>query len=156
MGNPDGESILWVEDDANQRRIIEEFFGLLGFKAALAANGSAALEILERETYDVLITDIGMPEMNGWQLIEIVRAKYGTAMRIVIVSGWAQEIDQDTRIKYGVDSIISKPFRISELRQVLSGNAGGASTQAIPLDPAPKKMPGAYVRPAEKWNVNRE
>ena len=111
--------ILWVEDDGNQRKVIRELFELYGYEGTVASNGAEALEILQARVIDVLLTDIGMPEMNGWQLIESARQNIGNDLRIVIVSGWALEIDQETCSRLQIECVISKPYRIRQLREVL-------------------------------------
>ena len=111
--------VLWVEDDHAQQQVVIELLQLLGYAVEVASNGREALELLEANTFEILVTDIGMPEMNGWQLLETVRERAWDEMRIIVTSGWAHELDSETRARYGVDFIIHKPFELKQLREAL-------------------------------------
>ena len=111
--------ILWVEDDGHQREIIAELFGLLGYRGEVVGNGQAAIARLAAADFDTLITDIGMPGMNGWQLIEEVRRTFSEPLAIIIISGWADEIDDETRTRLGLAATLSKPFQIAQLRAII-------------------------------------
>jgi PAS domain S-box-containing protein len=110
--------VLWVEDDA----IIRLNAGLMlkkgGHTIDTASSGKKALEFLKKHTYDVVITDIGMPEMSGWQLADIIKEKYRKTP-IVVVSGWGLEIDEVQMQKHGVIAVISKPFHFDQVKKVL-------------------------------------
>ncbi|PHR29975.1 MAG: hypothetical protein COA38_11045 [Fluviicola sp.] len=112
--------VLWVEDDVSQRNTIIEIIKILGHRGDVAKNGKDALGYLEANKYDLLITDIGMPVMNGWKLVEIVHEKYPGKMKISIVSGWADMIDSEEQIEKRIDTIISKPYDIITIRNLLN------------------------------------
>lgn len=69
-------NILWVDDEDGIRLIASEMVKLLGHREDSASSGKDALKLLESNSYDVVVTDIGMPVMNGWQLADIIRKKY--------------------------------------------------------------------------------
>lgn len=111
--------VLWVEDDVSQRNTIVEIINILGHRGDVAKNGEDALGYLDANKYDILITDIGMPVMNGWKLVELVHEKYPGQMKISIVSGWADMIDPEEQDKKQIDTIISKPYDILTIRNLL-------------------------------------
>ncbi len=120
QNNNGSKRILWVEDDANQRDSIKDLLEILGYQGDVVENGQQALAQLEVREYDILFTDIGMPVMNGWQLIEHVKAKHGDKIKIAIVSGWANKIDSNEQASHGIHAVVSKPFQMTQLRDLLS------------------------------------
>jgi PAS domain S-box-containing protein len=109
--------ILWVDDDATIRENSCEILELLGHKCDAANSGKSALHYLNENPCDIVITDIGMPEMNGWQLTDAVKKKFGTNIKIIVVSGW--EIDEKTKNKHGANFTLQKPFTIEELEKLI-------------------------------------
>ena len=79
-------------------------------------SGKDALEYLDKNSCDIVFTDIGMPEMNGWELADIIRNRFGNKIKIVIVSGWNVE-EKDKEINK-IDFIMQKPFTLEELEKI--------------------------------------
>jgi len=111
--------IVWVDDDDMIREIAEEFISIIGYKATLANGGEQALNLMKEQKFDVLITDIGMPRMNGWQLIKKVNELYPEQMRIIVISGWGNQITEEQRVINNVDYVLSKPIKLDQLRKIL-------------------------------------
>ena len=104
--------ILFVEDSPTMRRIIENSLKKLGVKEITdAENGVDALEKIQKQDFDMILTDWNMPEMNGKELVEHVRKidKYKTIPILMITTRGMQE-DVVTAIKTGVNGYIVKPF----------------------------------------------
>lgn len=112
--------ILWVEDDTIIRKSAARMVEYLGHITDTAKSGKEALELLEQNKYDIIITDIGMPEMSGWQLADIIKEKFGGKMKVAVVTGWSSEIDETIKKEHGVDYILGKPFSIEELKKLLA------------------------------------
>ena len=110
--------VLWVEDEkilqAHSRMIVES----LGHQCDIAENGESALEYLSNKKYDIVITDIGMPKMNGWELVSAIKNKFGEDVNLAVVSGWS--VDKKEREKHGVKYSLDKPFNASEFKKVFS------------------------------------
>ena len=113
-------NLLWVEDEINQQETIVDILEILGYSGDVAKNGKEALEFLEKNSYDVLLTDLGMPEMNGWELIEIVRKKYGDQLKIVVTSGWVDKLIHGKIAENEVFATITKPYEIAMIKEVVS------------------------------------
>jgi PAS domain S-box-containing protein len=109
--------ILWVDDEDTIRENGCDVLELLGHECNSVNNGKCALQFLKVNPCDIVITDIGMPHMNGWQLADAIRKTIGNKIRIVIVSGW--EIDDNTKNQHGVDFVLQKPFNIESLRSII-------------------------------------
>ncbi|MCC6416835.1 MAG: response regulator, partial [Gemmataceae bacterium] len=88
---------------------------------ALARLQAAAAD----EPFDLLITDLAMPDMNGLQLVSAARAA-GLDLPCIIVTGWDMDLDMETRRRAGVDAVLTKPFTLDELRAVIARAMGDA------------------------------
>ena len=111
--------ILWVDDDPGINKLVVEMFKFLGYQGDTVNNAKSALELLERKTYDLVITDIGMPEMNGWQLADIIRDRFNGNMTVAVISGWDQPPDKQVTAEHGVSYYLTKPISISTFRQLV-------------------------------------
>jgi two-component system chemotaxis response regulator CheY len=89
-------------------------------KISEADSGFEALRLLPRDSYDLIVTDINMPDINGLELISFVRnnASY-RAIPLVIVSTEGSERDRDKGVGLGADAYLVKPFEPDELRDVV-------------------------------------
>jgi two-component system chemotaxis response regulator CheY len=89
-------------------------------KITEADSGFEALRLLPRDSYDLIVTDINMPDINGLELISFVRnnASY-RAIPLVIVSTEGSERDRDKGVGLGADAYLVKPFEPEELRGVV-------------------------------------
>jgi len=115
-----GARILWVDDEKMIREVALEMLETIGHQGVIASSGEQALEMLKNNEYDLVVTDLGMPGMNGWELITRINQEYGTKYKIAILTGWGAEIPQEKIKEYNVDDILSKPFRMSQLQKFIS------------------------------------
>jgi CheY-like chemotaxis protein len=93
-----------------------------GHTVKLAQNGKKALEALEQEPYDVILMDIQMPEMNGWETTEAIRSKEkitGGHIPIVAMTAHAMRGDEERCLAAGMDNYLTKPVRDLQLRALL-------------------------------------
>jgi DNA-binding response OmpR family regulator len=121
-------SILVVDDDSALRRLVTTVLERRKFSVAEAADGSRALEMLGKATFDLVITDIVMPEIEGLELVRHVRARHPSA-KVMAVSGGGSHLVSYTELakELGADEVLAKPFTPAELvaavERVLSGGA---------------------------------
>ena len=113
---PKTMNVLWVDDDEAIRENGGDLIEIIGHKCDTASSGKLALEYLDKNKYDILITDIGMPEMNGWQLIDAIENKFGDTITMIAVSGWA--ITEQEKEEHGIKYNLCKPFTIKELKKL--------------------------------------
>ncbi len=115
--HPQKPVALVVDDDLSYRIFMRQFLELAGFAVIMESNGQLALRRLEEQTVALLVTDLFMPEIEGLELIEIVRRAF-PAIRIVAVSGGAAQGDGGhLRLAklFGAHATLQKPFSGSEL-----------------------------------------
>lgn len=108
-------NVLWVDDDF----LIAEDAGMMvesiGHKCNIVNSGKDALEHLKNNACDIIFTDIGMPVMNGKDLADAIRNKFGNKIKIVAVTGW--DIEDETKEKHGIDLVLQKPFTLEQLKK---------------------------------------
>ncbi len=112
-------NILWVDDEPMIQEIASELIEALGHKCKSVSSGIEALELMETENFDLIITDIGMPRMSGWQLADKINEKYNGKMKVAALTGWGNQFDEDEKTSHNVDFILTKPIKINELKSLI-------------------------------------
>lgn len=120
MNNFKKGNILWVDDDKMIREIAGEMLEVLGHNGVIAENGYQALELLNNKKFDLVITDIGMPDMNGWLLAEKIKEKYFGEIKVAVITGWNKELNEEEKNKCGVDYILVKPIKLANLESLIN------------------------------------
>ena len=110
--------VLVVEDQALVRRLTEEYFGILDFEVTSVADAEEGLERLERERFDVLLTDYNLPGMNGRQLIDQIRAR-GDEKTLAIISSGSFQADPSQQAREERTLSLPKPYQLDDLRVLL-------------------------------------
>lgn len=106
--------ILIIDDEEVIRDFLAEMFVTSGYEAETAATGREGIAMFEAGRYDLIFSDLGLPEMSGWDVAKAIRAK-NAQVPIVLLSGWGIQLD-DVRIKEsGVDLVLSKPCQMEDL-----------------------------------------
>ena len=111
--------VLIVDDEESLGCTLQANLELDGFEVDFATSGTAALALLERQTYDLMLSDIRMPGMNGVELFRAARATQ-PAMPVVLMTAFALEGLVKQAISEGVFTVFPKPFDISHLESVLN------------------------------------
>ena len=114
----DDFKILVVDDNRELREILEEYLRAGGDNVDGAANGKEALEKHTRNGYDLIITDLNMPEVAGMEMIKTIQ-KESNPTEFVIITGYASMDSAVEAIKLGAFDYIVKPFRMEELKVVV-------------------------------------
>jgi two-component system, OmpR family, KDP operon response regulator KdpE len=115
MTQPSAPSrILVVDDEPAIRRFLRTSLSAQGFRIEEAAGGEAALELLRKTPIDVLVLDLGMPDIDGFEVIRRLRSS-GSAIPIIILSSRADEKGKVEALDLGADDYVTKPFGIDEL-----------------------------------------
>lgn len=111
-------SILVVDDDEAVRQVLLRQLSRLGHHVVEARSGEEALRQLAAEPVEVLCTDLGMPGMSGWELITHARG-LTAGLRIILVTGWGEQLTAAEARTRGADAVIVKPFDAQRLQQVI-------------------------------------
>ncbi|MBP7792532.1 MAG: response regulator [Candidatus Goldbacteria bacterium] len=110
------KSILVVDDEYSIREALKMFFENKGYKVKLAVDGREALDIIEKEDCDLIISDIRMNRLNGMDLIKKVE-EYSKKIPVIIITAYPELNTALDAIKYGVVDYIIKPFELKELEE---------------------------------------
>ncbi|MFT8315293.1 MAG: PAS domain S-box protein [Clostridium sp.] len=119
------KTILVVEDNEINKKIVYGFLKQLGYKYISASNGKEAVDILEENSVDLVLMDIQMPILDGYEATEIIRKKealLGKHTPIIAMTAYAMIGDREKFIKCGMDNYISKPFSIDSLDEILKNS----------------------------------
>ncbi|MBC7248740.1 MAG: PAS domain S-box protein [Anaerolineae bacterium] len=149
--------ILLAEDNVVNQKVALRILERLGYRADVAANGLEVLDALGRQSYDVVLMDVQMPEMDGVEATRRIHEIWGSngRPRIIAMTAHALSGDRERYLEAGMDDYISKPVRVEELVQALErcqprgGKASGRGPTAVPHEsPAPPAdLPGAVIDP---------
>ena len=112
--------LLLVEDEAPLRMAVAERLGDLGYEVVQAGSGEAALEALAEFAFDIVITDLRLPGVDGADVIEAAVGRYPEIIGIVI-TGYGTVRDAVDVIKRGAADFVTKPFQFDELKHALDG-----------------------------------
>jgi signal transduction histidine kinase/CheY-like chemotaxis protein len=125
--------VLLAEDNAVNRRIACHVLEKHGYHVTVAVDGRHALAALDRTHFDVVLMDVQMPEMDGFETTAAIRARErgnGTHLPIIAMTAHAMQGDRERCIAAGMDSYISKPLNIGELIELVEEFAGAAQQEA--------------------------
>jgi two-component system KDP operon response regulator KdpE len=104
---------LVVEDDPNIVDLIRSNLAVRGFDTVVSTDGSRALRLLETESPDIVLLDLMLPEIDGFELCRLIRERSSVA--IIVVSARGGERDKVSALNVGADDYMTKPFSIEEL-----------------------------------------
>ena len=107
--------VLVVDDDVLVRETLREIIQILGYEAEMAGDGPSALVMVEQQPFDVVITDLGMPRMSGWQVAERVK-QLTPGTEVFILTGWGDSLETNQRAY----QVLTKPLEIKVLGEILA------------------------------------
>ncbi len=138
--------ILVVDDDHNQRTLLETFLKAKGYRTQAAASGEAALQLLSEEPFALMISDVRMPGMSGIETLRRVRQKH-PLLPVLLVTAFADIRSAVAAMRDGAVNYLAKPIDFDELiatvRLAVSPGAEPAAEAAAPVAPLP---PGVVSR----------
>jgi hypothetical protein len=120
-----GETVLVVEDDPQVRMLVLELLKDLGYTALEARDAREALALLEQQHVDLIVSDVGLPGLNGRQLAEMARAR-SPGLKILFMTGYAEHAQvRSSCLGAGMD-MITKPFAVDDLAAKIRAMVGTA------------------------------
>ena len=136
-----GSHVLLAEDNKVNQTLAVRLLEKRGYRISVVDNGRAAVEALQRDTFDLVLMDIQMPEMNGFEATAKIRAKEklsGAHIPIVAMTANAMKGDQEACLAAGMDGYVSKPIRSVELFATIENvlaqfGARQSSAEKLPL-----------------------
>ena len=107
------KTVLVVDDKASLRKMVDEYLSGQGFRVVVAANGREALFVAREEDPDLILLDIMMPEMDGYEFIRVFSRESETP--IILLTAKLEESDKVVGLELGADDYVTKPFGMREL-----------------------------------------
>jgi CheY-like chemotaxis protein len=116
--------ILVVDDNHDSALSLAMMLSIMGHETRTAHDGESAVETAEVFLPDVVLLDIGLPKLNGYEVAQRIRERpWGTSMFLIAVTGWGQDEDRQRSSEVGLNVHMVKPVEPSELEKLLAGIA---------------------------------
>lgn len=113
-------TILVVENEVSNRILIERVLSTRGYRCLSASNGYEALDILDHEEVDLILTDLSMPVLDGYKTTQLIRARpHMQTVPIVAVTAFALNDEGEAAKKIGCTEYLTKPFKPRQLLEVV-------------------------------------
>jgi len=111
-------NILAIDDQKIIRDLLESIFQGLGHDIKVASSGKEGLELFQSDGFDLVITDLGMPEMSGWEVSQKVK-EIRKETPVMMITGWGVSFDSEKIREFGVDYLLPKPFKVEQLSKLI-------------------------------------
>jgi len=112
------KKIMVVDDEESVRVILKQLLEQGGYAVETAKDGKEALGILEKGHFDMLVTDINMPEMNGVELLSKTREKF-PMLPVIFITAYGKDKVILEAMKVGLSDYIEKPFRMNDVLRII-------------------------------------
>ncbi len=107
------QRILLIDDDETLLGLLADHLQVAGYAVSAADNGRAGLALAQTDSYDLIVLDVMMPGMDGWEVCR--RLREGTAVPIIMLTAKGEELDKLRGFRLGIDDYVTKPFSFAEL-----------------------------------------
>ncbi len=118
IGQSDRLRILVVDDDEQIREVLSDMLTIDGHSATACADGYQALEAVDEQSFDLIITDLGMPGMSGLDLAAVVHGKF-PELPIAMITGWGTQLDEEDVSLKGIKTVLPKPFHLKDVKALV-------------------------------------
>ena len=126
-----GEHLLIVEDDPEMRDLLRKVLEKEGYRVSVSGDGHQAVIALDRETFDLVVTDMLMPCDGGLELLETVHRTH-PSLPVIIVTAFGDWRSYSRALELGAAAFISKPLRMAELIAAVHAALAGRGAIASP------------------------
>jgi CheY-like chemotaxis protein len=117
---PKTKKVLVIDDQPMITDLLVSVLERMDYQSEVASSGRAGLEMFKKDRFDLVITDLGMPDVSGWDVSKAVKER-NPKVPVVVITGWGVDPDQTRMKESRVDLIIYKPFQLDELEKTISG-----------------------------------
>jgi len=139
--------ILIAEDNPVNQRLVQAILEHRGHTVVVTANGREVLAAWERESFDIVLMDVHMPEMNGFEAAAAIRARETQRIPIIALTASVQDGDRERYLAVGMDACMAKPIRSDELIELVESMPSGCEPSGRRLQPeGPARDGGVDVR----------
>ncbi|HVP36033.1 MAG TPA: response regulator [Terriglobales bacterium] len=111
-------NILAIDDQKIIRDLLESILQGLGHDIKVASSGKEGLVLFQQNGFDLVITDLGMPEMSGWEVSQRVK-EIRKETPVVMITGWGVSFESEKIKEFGVDYLLPKPFKVEQLSKLI-------------------------------------
>ncbi len=112
------KTVLGVEDEEDVREILSAILIKGGHEVETTIDGIQGVEMFEKENFDLVFTDLGMPGMSGWQVAEKLKIINGR-VPVAIITGWNVDLEESELRERWVDLVIQKPFEVDKILRLV-------------------------------------
>lgn len=110
--------ILFIDDDENIRDVMRDMLEFLNHEVVLATSGEEGVELFKKGDFDMVMTDLGMSGISGWEVVKICKS-IRSHIPVIMVSGWGNQIDDEMVGQSYLDGIMAKPFEINKIKNLI-------------------------------------
>ena len=112
-------TILVIEDDDRVRTLLKDILVYGGHQVIEASDGVLGMKYLEEGKFDMVLTDLGMPAMNGWEVAKWVKRRI-PRIPVGLITGWGIHLEEEKIKDSSVDLVIEKPFQVGEILEAVN------------------------------------
>jgi PAS domain S-box-containing protein len=138
--------VLVVDDEAEIRGVLQDALTAAGHEVTTASSGAEAIALFRGGSFDVVLTDLGMAEVSGWDVARVVRDEGPSGIVLGLVTGWGATISEEMVTSHAVDFVLGKPFDVSDLIARVNGAKAPAPKPTV-LKPSALKPPALSSTP---------
>ena len=111
----DKSRILVVDDEEALRTVLSSELVSAGYDVATAADGDEAISTVQNKKFDLILLDIKMPRVDGFEVLKFVKRTYGPAVKVIMLTGFADLKNAIESKKHGAEDFVSKPYDLVDL-----------------------------------------
>jgi len=133
--------ILVVDDEVDLVSVMRDALTREGHHVTTATGGNEGIQKFRQGTFDAVLTDLGMPDVSGWEVARVVRKEGGRGVVLGLVTGWGATVSDEVMDAHGIDFVVSKPFEVgtlaSKVNETLASRPAKPPRSASPSEPRP-------------------
>jgi signal transduction histidine kinase/CheY-like chemotaxis protein len=116
---PEKANVLVIDDEETIRDLLTSILVRFNHDVTAAVDGTAGIRAFRTGNYDIVFTDLGMPGISGWEVAQRIKA-VDPSVTVVLITGWGIQLDEIELKERKIDSVISKPFQIKQILEMVS------------------------------------
>ncbi len=110
--------VLLVDDDQEILRLLRDMIRMSGHRVTATADAEEAMELIEKEEFDLVVSDMGMPVVSGWEIAKKVKNR-SPLVPVILITGWGTQYEEEDLTRHGIDLVLSKPLGYEKLKAIL-------------------------------------
>jgi DNA-binding response OmpR family regulator len=103
-----------IDDEDSVRDVLSRILKTKGHQVVVASDGEEGIERFRSDSFDLVLTDLGMPKLSGWDVGKTIKG-INPKVPIAMITGWGVELDREKLSESGIDLIVSKPFNFDQV-----------------------------------------